>query len=98
MYSSLYVEDAGADVRRGRVGAVFDGDGRFATQVTLLGEGDFREDGFHVVGNRLYVVTGLRSARDAMCTLIDLDGAKLSDAELDELTQRIEAVRAKRKP
>ncbi|UCG51364.1 MAG: 6-bladed beta-propeller [Candidatus Latescibacterota bacterium] len=45
---------------------VFDRDGQFARQVTINGEGSYRDDGFHIVKDRLYVVTGLRSARRAM--------------------------------
>jgi len=45
---------------------VFDADGHFVRQITLRGEGDFDKDEFHIVGNRLYVVTGVRSARAAM--------------------------------
>ena len=45
---------------------VFDRDGKFIEQVTLKGRGDYREDGFHVVGDRLFVVTGFRSAQQAM--------------------------------
>jgi hypothetical protein len=45
---------------------VFDAAGKFARQVTFGGTGSFAEDGFYVVGDRLYVVTGLRSARRAM--------------------------------
>jgi hypothetical protein len=45
---------------------VFDAEGRFVRQVVLPGEGDYDEDGFHLVGDRLFVITGVRSARDAM--------------------------------
>lgn len=45
---------------------VFDEEGRYVRQVTLKGEGSFPSDGLHFVGERLYVVTGLQSARDAM--------------------------------
>jgi len=45
---------------------VFDQAGRFTHQLTLNGNGDYAEDGFYVVGDRFYVVTGLRSARRAM--------------------------------
>jgi hypothetical protein len=44
---------------------VYDKDGRFARQLTVNGKGDYAEDGLHVVKDRLYVVTGLRSARRA---------------------------------
>jgi len=45
---------------------VFDGDGHYTRQVTLNGQGDFQEDGFFFVGDRVYVVEGLRGAQDAM--------------------------------
>lgn len=69
----------GIDAPAGAVATfdVFDQDGHFVRQVTLIGEGDFPEDGLHFVGNRLFVVTGLLSARAAM------DGAG-SDDSYDE--------------
>ena len=45
---------------------VFDKSGKFTGQVTFNGTGSYAEDGFYVVGDRFYVVTGLRSARRAM--------------------------------
>lgn len=45
---------------------VFDNNGRFIRQITLNGRGNWARDGFHLVGDRFYVVTGLRSARSAM--------------------------------
>jgi len=45
---------------------VFDREGRFIEEVTIKGQGDYSEDGFHIVKNRLYVVTGFRSAQRAM--------------------------------
>lgn len=45
---------------------VFDPAGRFVRQLTLKGRGDYLNDGLHVVGDRLFVVTGLRSARRSM--------------------------------
>jgi hypothetical protein len=45
---------------------VFDADGRFTSQIELAGEGDFDRDEFHVVGDRLYVVTNVRAARRAL--------------------------------
>jgi hypothetical protein len=48
----------------GSLGAfdVFDGDGRFLREVTLMGEGDPLQDGYFFVGDRLYVVTGFLDA------------------------------------
>jgi hypothetical protein len=56
------------DAPNGSIAAfdVFDSDGRFVRQITLGGKGNWARDGFHVVGERFYVVTGLRSARRAM--------------------------------
>ena len=45
---------------------VFDGEGRFTHQMTFLGDGDFGDDGFHFVKDRLFVVKGLRTALNAM--------------------------------
>ncbi|UCH83778.1 MAG: 6-bladed beta-propeller [Candidatus Latescibacterota bacterium] len=45
---------------------VFDHGGQFTQQVTFNGEGDYADDGFYIVKDRLYVVTDLRSARRAM--------------------------------
>lgn len=44
---------------------VFDERGRFVQQITLVGEGDPRNDGFFFSGDRFYVVTGLVDAQDA---------------------------------
>jgi hypothetical protein len=41
---------------------VFDSAGRFIRQVTVMGEGDPRTDGYYFVGDRLYVVTDLLQA------------------------------------
>ncbi|MFQ5512504.1 MAG: 6-bladed beta-propeller [Candidatus Krumholzibacteriia bacterium] len=60
---------------------VFDRDGRFARQVSLRGQGSFVDDGFHLVRNRLYVVTGLRSAQRAMFGGDDEEKEEITDAE-----------------
>jgi hypothetical protein len=56
------------DVEDGVIAAfdVFDRGGQYTRHVTVNGEGSYRDDGFYVVKDRLYVVTGLRSARRAM--------------------------------
>jgi hypothetical protein len=56
------------DASDGEIAAVdvFDGTGKFTGQIVFKGEGDYLDDGLHIVGDRLYVVTGLRSARRAM--------------------------------
>ena len=58
---------------------IFDRDGKFTEQVTLTGMGNYREDGFHIVGDRLYVVTGLRSAQEAM-----RGGSEEQEEDIDE--------------
>ena len=60
---------------------VFDKAGKFVRQITFEGEGDYIKDGIHVVGDRLYVVTGLRSARRAMFGVGDDSEDDDSDAE-----------------
>lgn len=45
---------------------VFDADGRFIRQITLVGRGDYDEDVFHFIGDRFYVVTGVRPALAAL--------------------------------
>ncbi len=45
---------------------VFDKDGRFVSQIQITGDGNFDRDEFHLVGDRLFVVTGVRSARRAL--------------------------------
>jgi hypothetical protein len=45
---------------------VFDRSGKFVRQLTLAGGGDFKEDGLHLVDNRVFVIKGLRSAARAM--------------------------------
>lgn len=45
---------------------VFDNEGRFAGHVTLIGQGDYDQDVFHLIGDRFYVVTGVRPALAAL--------------------------------
>jgi hypothetical protein len=45
---------------------VFDSDGHFQQQISIEGDGNFSDDGLHFVGDRLFVVLGFQSARDAM--------------------------------
>jgi len=40
---------------------VFDNEGRFIRQVTLLGEGDYWQDQFIISRDRLYVITNVGS-------------------------------------
>ena len=67
---SLWVMSSrgGFDTSEGTLGTfdVFDAEGRFVQAITLTGEGSFAADGFHFVGDRLFVVIGFRSAQEAM--------------------------------
>jgi hypothetical protein len=45
---------------------VFDTDGRFIRQITLVGRGDFDEDVFYLIGERFYVITDVRPALAAL--------------------------------
>ncbi len=58
----------GLDAPSGKIGTfdVFNKAGHFVEQVTLSGQGDIAQDGFYFVGDRLFVVTGLQSARLAL--------------------------------
>ena len=51
---------------QGEVTSVFDDDGRFIRQVTLLGEGDPRSDHYYFLGDRLFVARRAMGALDAM--------------------------------
>jgi hypothetical protein len=71
---SIFVRDDGSlwvlssngsrDQPEGSLGIfdVYDQEGRFVRQVTLMGEGDPLTDGYYFVGDRLYVVTDLLQA------------------------------------
>lgn len=65
----------------GKIGTfdVFDADGHFTRQVQINGEGSIERDGFHFVGDRLYVVTSFVSARRA-----SFGGGDSDDAEDEE--------------
>lgn len=54
---------------------VHDGGGKRTGRVALKGEGSFRDDGIHIVGDRVYVARGLRAAERAA------RGAEESEAE-----------------
>ena len=56
---------------------VFAPDGSFLHQIGLKGEGDFYDDGIHLVGDRLFVLRGLRAAQRAERG----DGEEDEDAE-----------------
>jgi len=40
----------------------FDAAGRYVRQVSILGEGNFQDDGLQLHGDRLFILHGLRSA------------------------------------
>jgi hypothetical protein len=61
---------------------VFDRDGQFVKQVTLKGEGDPQQDGFFLVGDRLFVVTDFL---DAMMALQGGGGGSDDEEEDDEV-------------
>jgi hypothetical protein len=58
---------------------VFDRDGRYVRQLTLMGEGDPIEDGFFFLGDRIFVVTDLLEA-----DLATHGGRKGEEADADE--------------
>ena len=68
------------DAEEGTIGTfdIFDKEGRFTNQITLQGIGDFYDDGFHFVGDRLFVVKGFRTAAEAMM------GGREGDEEEEE--------------
>jgi hypothetical protein len=45
---------------------IYDKEGKFARPVTLEGDGNFNDDGFHFVKDQFFVIKGMRSARRAM--------------------------------
>jgi hypothetical protein len=57
---------------------VFDQDGRFVREVTLMGEGEPQQDGYFFVKDRLYVVTGFLDAAMAA------QGGGTEETESDE--------------
>lgn len=59
---------------------VFGAEGRFGQQVAVAGDGEFAEDGLHFVGDRLFLVKGLRSAQRARH---GGEGEEMSDEELE---------------
>lgn len=60
---------------------IYDSGGRFSEQVTVRGEGSLRDDGIEIIGDRLYVVKGLRSARRAMFSMGDPESSGETDTE-----------------
>jgi hypothetical protein len=60
---------------------VYDRDGRFSSQVTVRGDGRSTDDGIHFVGDRMVVVTGLRSAQRSQIGAGDEAAGDDEDAE-----------------
>jgi hypothetical protein len=58
---------------------VFDRDGRYVRQLTLMGEGDPLDDGIFILGDRVFVITDLLDA-----DLATHGGKKGEEAEMDE--------------
>lgn len=75
----------GNDAPDGAIGTfdVYDRDGRFASQVTVKGEGDMSDDGVHFVGDRMVVVRGFRSAQRAQ--LGGDDDAAADDGDVEPM-------------
>jgi len=63
---------------------VFDTKGRFVQQITIKGDANFTEDGFHFAGNRLIVVKGYRASRRAM--FAGLTGGEDEEEEVEPLS------------
>jgi hypothetical protein len=81
---SLWVVSSrgGYDARDGVIATfdVFDAEGRFERQVSVEGDGAYAEDGVHLVGNRLYVIKGLRSAQRAQ---MGGEGGDIGEEEME---------------
>jgi hypothetical protein len=75
-----------SDPEAGTLGTfdVFDPEGRFVRQVSLVGEGDTGEDGYLVIGDRMYVLRHLNSASRAMFGDGE-EGAVEEDEELEPM-------------
>lgn len=65
---------------------VYDRDGRYTRQVTVQAPGDYQEDAVAFAGDRMYILRGQRSARDAMF------GGEDSDEEAEEEAQPMSVV------
>ncbi|MCZ6765462.1 MAG: 6-bladed beta-propeller [bacterium] len=75
----VLTSDGSRDLPDGSLGVfdIFDPQGRFVRQVTIMGEGNPMRDGYYFVGDRLYVVTDLVQASislQAQGETIDLGG------------------------
>jgi hypothetical protein len=77
----------GRDVPKGTLARfdVFDGDGHFVREVSIQGEGSYRADGIAIVGDRLVVLRGLRSAQRAMYASMSDDASAEEEEEAEPM-------------
>jgi hypothetical protein len=78
----------GRDVPKGTIARfdVFDAAGHFVREVSIQGEGSYRADGIAIVGDRLVVLKGLRSAQRAMFASMSDDPAAEEDEEAEPMS------------
>ncbi len=74
----------GRDCPKGTIARfdVFDAKGHFVREVSVMGEGSFKNDGVVIAGDRLIVLKGLRSAQRAMYASMSND--ETADKEEEE--------------
>jgi hypothetical protein len=65
---------------------VFDSNGRFVREVSILGDGNYKQDGIVIVGDRLVVLTGLRSATRAMWASMSNEETKEEEEEAEPMS------------
>jgi outer membrane protein assembly factor BamB len=77
----------GRDVPKGTIARfdVFDADGHFVREVSIQGEGSYRADGIAIVGDRLVVLKGLRSAQRAMFASMSNDESAQEEEEAEPM-------------
>ncbi len=73
----------GRDCPKGTVARfdVFDANGHFVREVSVQGEGSFKADGIVIIGDRLVVLKGLRSAQRAMFAAMSSEETKEEEEE-----------------
>jgi hypothetical protein len=64
---------------------VFDGNGHFVREVSVQGDANYREDGIAIVGDRLVVLKGLRSAQSAMYASMSNDESQKEEEEAEPM-------------
>jgi hypothetical protein len=64
---------------------VFDANGHFVREVTVQGDGSYSADGIMIVGDRLVVLKGLRSAQRAMYAAMGSDDAQAEEEEAEPM-------------